>query len=82
LLSDVSAECGLAGDTARWQRGALSNLEYLLALNGWAGRRWGDMRFHYFVPWPLDFSRHPGEGLRQTECAPTACALLTTPQRS
>jgi hypothetical protein len=44
---------------AMWRRGALSNLEYVLWLNLFAGRRLGDRRAHAFVPWVIDFTAAP-----------------------
>lgn len=46
-----------------WQRRQISNLEYLLWLNLFAGRRLGDRRAHAFVPWVIDFT----EELRQED---------------
>ena len=46
-----------------WQLRQLSNLDYLLALNHLAGRRWGDPAFHPILPWVLNFCGDPlGEG--------------------
>ncbi|GBG89439.1 hypothetical protein CBR_g49230 [Chara braunii] len=39
-----------------WQRGELSNYDYLLILNYLAGRRWGDRCFHTVMPWVIDMS--------------------------
>ncbi|KAM7279370.1 hypothetical protein ACFE04_006504 [Oxalis oulophora] len=45
----------------RWWKGDLSNFEYLIFLNGLAGRRWGDHTFHPVMPWVIDFSVKPDE---------------------
>ncbi|GBG89440.1 hypothetical protein CBR_g49230 [Chara braunii] len=45
-----------------WQRGELSNYDYLLILNYLAGRRWGDRCFHTVMPWVIDMSVKPGMG--------------------
>ncbi|CAG0900681.1 unnamed protein product [Cyprideis torosa] len=44
-----------------WCMGRLSNLDYLLALNFMAGRRWGDGRYHPVVPWVSDLSSPTGQ---------------------
>ena len=45
--------------TATWRAGGLSNLDYLLALNHFAGRTRGDRSFHAVVPWVTDFLHDP-----------------------
>ena len=49
----------LRGLTAAWRLGAISNLEYISRINAISGRREGDFRFHAFMPWVIDFSKHP-----------------------
>eukprot|EP00958_Prasinococcus_capsulatus_P000819 scaffold60_cov382-Prasinococcus_capsulatus_cf.AAC.7 len=61
-LSDMDKEGnGLRGLLSAWRSGALSNLDYLLALNALAGRRYGDRAFHPVVPWVIDMTRDPEE---------------------
>jgi hypothetical protein len=43
-----------------WQRGEITNLEYLLWLNAAAGRRPGDPNAHPVVPWVIDFTTPTG----------------------
>lgn len=43
-----------------WARGKVSNLDYLLALNEAAGRRFGDPKCHYIIPWVTDLSNCNG----------------------
>jgi len=49
----------LRGLTAAWRIGAISNLEYISRINVVSGRKVGDFRFHAFMPWVIDFSKHP-----------------------
>jgi WD40 repeat protein len=49
----------LYGLTAAWRLGAISNLEYISRINAISGRREGDFQFHAFMPWVIDFSKHP-----------------------
>jgi hypothetical protein len=42
--------------TADWVEGRMSNFDYLMKLNEWAGRRSGDPNFHPVMPWVIDFS--------------------------
>jgi WD40 repeat protein len=44
----------------RWRAGALSNLDYVMALNAAAGRRRGDPNAHPVVPWVIDMSSPTG----------------------
>eukprot|EP00873_Tetraselmis_striata_P013321 jgi/Tetstr1/433585/TSEL_022852.t1 len=48
--------------TAAWRARALSNLDYLLALNRLAGRTMGNDACHPIVPWVIDMSTAPEEG--------------------
>lgn len=42
--------------TRQWLIGELSNFDYLVKLNEWAGRRHGDPNFHPVFPWVIDFT--------------------------
>ena len=53
------ADRDLRSATAAWQAGALSNLDYLLLLNHFAGRARGNRAFHAVVPWVTDFIHDP-----------------------
>ncbi|KAI1721485.1 beige/BEACH domain-containing protein [Ditylenchus destructor] len=46
--------------TERWCKGELSNLDYLLKINEFAGRVRGDPSRHPIVPWVVDFSSEGG----------------------
>ena len=50
------------GAQQAWREGALSNLDYLLVLNGLVGRRQGDLKFYPIVPWVIDASEDPRPG--------------------
>lgn len=66
--------------TAAWQRRALSNLDYLLALNRLAGRTMGDNARHPVVPWVIDMSVAPelgGDGVWPEGEAPPGWRDLT-----
>jgi hypothetical protein len=57
---------GLPALTLMWQARAVSNLDYLLALNLLVGRRPGDPSFHPFLPWVLDLTHDgPPDELRE-----------------
>lgn len=43
-----------------WVRGRISNLDYLLHLNMFAGRQPNDPQCHYLVPWVTDFTSRFG----------------------
>uniref|UniRef100_A0A1B6CYW9 BEACH domain-containing protein n=2 Tax=Clastoptera arizonana TaxID=38151 RepID=A0A1B6CYW9_9HEMI len=57
-LNDVGNLC------AAWMQGALSNFDYLTALNKLAGRRYGDPRSHHVFPWISDFTFNNGVNWR------------------
>lgn len=42
--------------TLAWIEGRMSNFDYLMCLNEWAGRRSGDPNFHPVMPWVIDFT--------------------------
>lgn len=42
--------------TIEWVEGNMSNFDYLMKLNEWAGRRTGDPNFHPVMPWVIDFT--------------------------
>lgn len=46
--------------TSAWVVGAISNFDYLCALNRLAGRRYGDPRSHYVLPWVSDLTARSG----------------------
>ncbi|BES98311.1 Beach [Nesidiocoris tenuis] len=46
--------------TSAWVLGAISNYDYLCALNGLAGRKFGDPRSHYVLPWVSDLTSRSG----------------------
>lgn len=50
--------------TKGWVIGAVSNFDYLCELNRLAGRRYGDPRSHYVLPWVSDFSSRSGANWR------------------
>ncbi|XP_014261643.1 WD repeat-containing protein 81 isoform X1 [Cimex lectularius] len=50
--------------TAAWIYGAVSNYDYLCKLNSLAGRRFGDPRSHYVLPWVSDFTSRSGNEWR------------------
>ncbi|XP_014291502.1 WD repeat-containing protein 81 isoform X2 [Halyomorpha halys] len=60
--NEVSAD--LYRLTEAWVVGALSNYDYLCELNRLAGRRYGDPRSHYVLPWVTDFSSRSGANWR------------------
>lgn len=41
--------------TKKWLSGEMSNFDYIIKLNEWAGRRHGDPNFHPIFPWVIDF---------------------------
>nr|CAD7259629.1 unnamed protein product [Timema shepardi] len=61
--SDV-VSCELKLLCELWLRGQLSNFDYLMALNRWAGRRYSDPTCHYVVPWVTDFTHRNGANWR------------------
>lgn len=60
--TDGAAELGRL--TEAWAYRALSNFDYLCELNRLAGRREGDPRSHYVLPWVTDFSCRSGANWR------------------
>lgn len=53
-IVDISHYC------EQWVQGAISNYDYLIALNKLAGRKYGDPRSHYVFPWVSDFTSRSG----------------------
>lgn len=54
--------------TLDWIEGRMSNFDYLMRLNEWAGRRTGDPNFHPVMPWVIDFSSpHSWRDLTKTK---------------
>ena len=50
----------IRGVTSAWRLGAMSNLDYILALNELAGRGRKDRAYYTVVPWVIDFTApHP-----------------------
>ena len=60
----------LADATRQWCNRNLSNLDYLLLLNRVAGRRLGNPAFHPIVPWVLDMTAAPEDGLAVSLASP------------
>ena len=58
----------LARLTERWRSRRICTFEYLLHVNAFAGRRWGDLDRLPMMPWVLEFSCDPRPGLLHT-CA-------------
>ena len=46
--------------TDMWVKKEISNFDYLMALNMFAGRRLGDPNYHPVLPWVTDFTRAKG----------------------
>ena len=59
---DIEEDANVSfGDvTQAWVDGSVSNLDYILHLNGLAGRKFGDPNFHPVVPWVTDFLQSTG----------------------
>jgi WD repeat-containing protein 81 len=58
----------LAQATNAWTKGALSNFDYLLVINDFAGRKRGDIYNHPVVPWIADFTDPEGIFPRDKNC--------------
>ena len=56
----LSSPDHLAGLVQDWINGALSNYDYLMALNSFAGRWRGNPNQHPVLPWVVDFSEANG----------------------
>jgi serine/threonine protein kinase len=56
-LNAKSDSPSLAAATVRWANGSLSNFDYLMVLNGAAGREMKDSTFHPVMPWITNFSQ-------------------------
>ncbi|CAH1791760.1 unnamed protein product [Owenia fusiformis] len=58
---------GITSDLGRytheWVHGRISNFDYLMILNKFAGRRYGDPNNHPVIPWVCDFTQ-PNGGFR------------------
>ena len=61
---------GLPSLTRAWQRGELSNFDYLMELNLLAGRRLGDLTRYPLLPWVLDMTESPEAGMSSTQVSP------------
>ncbi|GMS88407.1 hypothetical protein PENTCL1PPCAC_10582, partial [Pristionchus entomophagus] len=59
-VPEESREARLEDAQEAWRTRKLSNLEYLLLLNDFAGRERGDPYNHPVVPWVVDFSSENG----------------------
>ncbi|KAF8358841.1 sorf-2 [Pristionchus pacificus] len=59
-VPEESREARLEDAQEAWRTRKLSNLEYLLLLNEFAGRERGDPYNHPVVPWVVDFSSENG----------------------
>ena len=60
---EVAAPPDLPQLVQAWMLGELSNFDYLMALNGLAGRRMHDPNHHPILPWVTDF-KSPNSGFR------------------
>ena len=58
---------GLPSLTRAWQRGELSNFDYLMELNLLAGRRLGDLTRYPLLPWVLDMTEPPQAGINNSK---------------
>ncbi len=58
---------GLPALTRAWQRGELSNFDYLMELNLLAGRRLGDLTRYPLLPWVLDMTAPPEAGINSAQ---------------
>ena len=61
---------GLPSLTRAWQRGDLSNFDYLMELNLLAGRRLGDLARYPLLPWVLDMTEPPQAGMNDSQVSP------------
>ena len=48
----------------QWVQGVMSNFDYLIVLNKFAGRKYGDPQTHYVFPWVSDFTSRSGSNWR------------------
>ena len=60
LAAEVARPSTLARATHDWVAGTLSNFDYLMLLNGLAGRRLSDPYHHPVLPWVVDFTDDEG----------------------
>ena len=56
----VPPALSLSDAVIKWQRGELTNFDYIMILNYYAGRRCGDPNNHPIFPWIIDFSTKNG----------------------
>jgi hypothetical protein len=59
----------VAAVTARWQRREVSNFEYVMALNTFAGRSFNDLGQYPVFPWVLNDYRTAAEAARDAQAA-------------
>lgn len=68
MVDSLHAQSERNSATLDWIEGRMSNFDYLMRLNEWAGRRTGDPNFHPVMPWVIDFSSpHSWRDLTKTK---------------
>ena len=72
---------GLPALTRAWQRGELSNFDYLMELNLVAGRRLGDLTRYALLPWVLDMTEPPEAGMKNSEVSHSAAVTAGRAER-
>lgn len=56
MVDSLHSQAERNAASLEWIEGRMSNFDYLMRLNEWAGRRTGDPNFHPVMPWVIDFS--------------------------